>query len=82
VRCSGSSEPFEDAQSERHALCGESGRGDVMTSIELSDEEVALVRSALESYLAQFGHEEQDTVTRIQRLYVKLGGELSKTTIR
>ncbi|MGH2451888.1 MAG: hypothetical protein ACRDGE_11600 [Candidatus Limnocylindria bacterium] len=53
-----------------------------MANIELSDQELALVRSALEGYLEQFGHEEQDTVRLIQRVYSKLGGEPSTSMTR
>jgi hypothetical protein len=53
-----------------------------MAMIELSDRELGVVRAALESYLEEFGHEEQDTVKLIQDVYTKLGGEPSKTMSR
>ena len=43
-----------------------------MTTIELTDEELTLVRSALKSFLDDFGHEEADVVARIQALLAKL----------
>jgi hypothetical protein len=43
-----------------------------MTTIELTDEELTLVRSALKSFLDDFGHEEQDLLRRIQALLAKL----------
>ena len=46
-----------------------------MTSIELDPEEVKLVRSALHSFLDDFGHEEMDVVRRIQALLAKLPEE-------
>ena len=46
-----------------------------MTSIELDPEELALVRSALHSFLDDFGHEEIDVVRRIQALIAKLPDE-------
>ena len=49
-----------------------------MATIELTDEELTVLRSALESYLEEFGHEEQDTIRLIQRVYRKVGGDLSK----
>lgn len=49
-----------------------------MTTIELTEEELVIVRSALEGYLEEFGHEEQDTVKMIQRVYAKVGGDLAK----
>jgi hypothetical protein len=46
-----------------------------MTSIELDTEELTLVRSALHSFLDDFGHEEIDVVRRIQALLAKLPDE-------
>jgi hypothetical protein len=46
-----------------------------MTSIELNPDELALVRSALHSFLDDFGHEEMDVVRRIQALLAKLPEE-------
>jgi hypothetical protein len=41
-------------------------------TIELSDEELKLVRSALHSYLDDFGHEEADVLREIKQLLEKL----------
>jgi hypothetical protein len=46
-----------------------------MTSIELNPDELTLVRSALHSFLDDFGHEEMDVVRRIQALLAKLPEE-------
>jgi hypothetical protein len=46
-----------------------------MTSIELTPEELTLVREALHSFLDDFGHEEMDVVRRIQALLAKLPEE-------
>jgi hypothetical protein len=43
-----------------------------MTTIELTDDELALVRSALKAFLDDFGHEELDVVRRIQAVLAKL----------
>lgn len=43
-----------------------------MNTIELTDEELTLVRSALHSYLDDFGHEEADVLRRIKELLAKL----------
>ena len=43
-----------------------------MNTIELTDEELALVRTALHSYLDDFGHEEADVLRRIKELLAKL----------
>ena len=43
-----------------------------MASIELTDEEVTLLRNALHAFLDDFGHEESDVVARIQALLAKL----------
>jgi hypothetical protein len=42
-----------------------------MTTIELTDEELALVRSALKSFLDDFGHDQQDLVRRIEGVLAK-----------
>jgi len=39
-----------------------------MHTIELTDEELKLLRSALHSYLDDFGHEEADILRRIKEL--------------
>jgi hypothetical protein len=46
-----------------------------MHTIELSDEELRLVRSALTSYLDDFGHEEADILRRVKQLLAKLPNE-------
>jgi hypothetical protein len=43
-----------------------------MTTIELTDDELKLLRSALRSYLDDFGHEEADLLRRIKELLAKL----------
>ena len=43
-----------------------------METIELTDEELRLVRSALRSFLDDFGHEEQDVVVQIKAVLAKL----------
>jgi hypothetical protein len=46
-----------------------------MSTIDLTTEEVQLLRSALNSFLDDFGHEEMDVVRRIQALLAKLPDE-------
>jgi hypothetical protein len=46
-----------------------------MTTIELSLDEVQLMRSALHSFLDDFGHDEEDVLRRIQALLAKLPEE-------
>jgi hypothetical protein len=46
-----------------------------MTTIELTPDEVQLMRSALQAFLDDFGHEEMDVVRRIQALLKKLPEE-------
>lgn len=43
-----------------------------MHTIELTEEELALVRNALHSYLDDFGHEEADVLRRVKGLLAKL----------
>jgi hypothetical protein len=43
-----------------------------MHPIELTQEELTLVRAALHSYLDDFGHEEADVLRRIKALLAKL----------
>jgi len=43
-----------------------------MYTLELTDDEVTLLRSALRSFLDDFGHEQIDVVRRIQALLAKL----------
>ena len=46
-----------------------------MSTIELSAEELQLLRAALHSFLDDFGHEEMDVVRRIKALLAKLPDE-------
>ena len=43
-----------------------------METLELTDEELTLLRAALHSYLDDFGHEEADVLRRIKQLLAKL----------
>ena len=43
-----------------------------MHTIELTDDELRLLREALSSYLDDFGHEEADLLRRIKALIAKL----------
>jgi hypothetical protein len=43
-----------------------------MHTIELTEEELRLLHSALHSYLDDFGHEEADVLRRIKALIAKL----------
>lgn len=43
-----------------------------MTRIELNDEELRLLLSAVRSYLDDFGHEEADVLRSIKQLLAKL----------
>jgi hypothetical protein len=43
-----------------------------MQTIELTEEELTLVRAALHSYLDDFGHEEADVLRRVKELLAKL----------
>jgi hypothetical protein len=43
-----------------------------MTTVELTAEELQLLRSALQSFLDDFGHDELDVVRRIKALLAKL----------
>jgi hypothetical protein len=43
-----------------------------MTTVELTDDELKLLRAALKSFLDDFGHEEADIVAEIQALLAKL----------
>ena len=43
-----------------------------METIELTEEELKLVRAALHSYLDDFGHEEADLLRKIKELLAKL----------
>ena len=48
-----------------------------MTTIELTPEEVQLMRSALHSFLDDFGHDEIDVIRQIQELLSKLPEDAS-----
>jgi hypothetical protein len=43
-----------------------------MTTIELTADEVPLMRAALHSFLDDFGHEEIDVIRRIKAILAKL----------
>jgi hypothetical protein len=43
-----------------------------MRILELTDEELKLLESAVRSYLGDFGHEEADTLRRVKQLLAKL----------
>jgi hypothetical protein len=45
-----------------------------MHTIELSDDELRLLREALRSFMDDFGHEEMEVVRRVQALLAKLPG--------
>jgi hypothetical protein len=46
-----------------------------MHTIELTEEELTLVRAALHSYLDDFGHEEADVLRRVKEILGKLPAE-------
>jgi hypothetical protein len=46
-----------------------------MTTIELTDDEVKLLRAALHSYFDDFGHKEEDILRQIKTLMDKLPDE-------
>ena len=48
------------------------GIGGRVHTIELSDDELQLLNSALHAYLDDFGHEEADVLRRIKALLAKL----------
>jgi hypothetical protein len=43
-----------------------------MHTIEITEEELTLVRAALHSYLDDFGHDEADVLRRLKELLAKL----------
>ena len=43
-----------------------------MPTLELTDEELRLVRSALTAYLEDFGHEEADILRKLKAIIAKL----------
>jgi hypothetical protein len=47
----------------------------VVHTIELTDEELKLVRAALHSYLEDFGHEEADVLRAVKAVLAKLPAE-------
>jgi hypothetical protein len=49
-----------------------------MTTIEFTDDELELVRTALHAFLDDFGHDEIDVVRRLQELLAKLPTEEPK----
>jgi hypothetical protein len=48
-----------------------------MTTIELTPDEVQLMRNALHAFLDDFGHDEIDVIRRIKELLAKLPEEAS-----
>ena len=46
-----------------------------MHTIELNDDEVKLLRTALQSYFDDFGHDEEDILRQVRALLDKLPGE-------
>ena len=42
------------------------------TTIELTEDEIRLVRNALKSFLDDFGHEEIDVIRQLQAIIAKL----------
>jgi hypothetical protein len=46
-----------------------------MHTIELTEEELRILRAALHAYLDAFGHEEADVLRTIKRLLAKLPAE-------
>jgi hypothetical protein len=46
-----------------------------MHTIELTDDELALVRAALHTYLDDFGHDEADVLRRLKDLLARLPAE-------
>jgi hypothetical protein len=50
-----------------------------MHTIELNDDELRLVQSALRAFLEDFGHEEADVLRRIKALIAKLPPQTQTT---
>jgi hypothetical protein len=46
-----------------------------MHTIELSDEELKLLRTAVQSFMDDFGHDEMDILRQLRALLEKLPGE-------
>ena len=51
-----------------------------MHTIELTDEELKIVVSALHSFMDDFGHDEQDVLRQIKAVLAKLPGQASPPT--
>jgi hypothetical protein len=49
-----------------------------MHTIELTDEELKIVVSALHSFLDDFGHEEVDVLRQVKAVLAKLPGQASQ----
>jgi hypothetical protein len=49
----------------------------LMTTIELTPDEVRLTRNALRAFLDDFGHEEMDVVRQLQSILAKLPEDAS-----
>ena len=47
-------------------------------TIELTNDELKLVRNALHSYLDDFGHEEADLLRRVKHLLMKLQAQATE----
>ena len=46
-----------------------------MPTIDFTDDEATLLRSAVAAFLGDFGHDENDVVDRLRRLLTKLEGQ-------
>jgi len=51
-----------------------------MTTIDLTRDELELVRNALRAFLDDFGHEEIDVVRRLKQLLAKLPAESAESS--
>jgi hypothetical protein len=51
-----------------------------MQTLELTDEELRVVRAALQTYLDDFGHEEADVLRKIKAIIAKLPSEPATET--
>jgi hypothetical protein len=49
-------------------------------TLELTDDELRLVRAALTSYLEDFGHDEADILRRIKQVLAKLPAQPARET--
>lgn len=52
-----------------------------MTSIDLTDSELHLTRSALHCFLTDFSHDEADVIREIQHLLAKLPTPVASSTL-